>query len=173
MKVLGVLALSCVLVPLAPHETWPSDDGFVVQSTVPASAGRGAVNWAVLGARQRLERPSCQQLFSEFSDSSGRTLQENLDALGQTGADYLGTILFTDGSELRPCKQGLAFAFTVAGSRARVVYVCGRRLQTVAAENPIRVQATIIHEALHTLGLGENPPSSSEITARVLGRCHS
>jgi len=173
MKVLGILALSCVLVPLAPHETWPSDDGFVVQSMVPASAGKAALHWAVLGARQRLEKPACQGLFSEFSDSSGRTLQENLDALGKSGADYLGTILFADGSETRPCKEGAPFAFTTTGSRVRVVYICGRRLQNVAARDPVRVQATIIHEALHTLGLGENPPTSSEITARVLARCHS
>lgn len=173
MKVLGILALSCVLVPLAAHETSSSDDGFVVQSTVPASAGKAAVHWAVRGARQRLEKPECQRLFSEFSDASGRTLQENLDALGKSGADYLGTILFTDASELPACKEGAPFAFTVAGSRVRVVYVCGRRLQNVAARDPIRVQATIIHEALHTLGLGENPPTSSEITARVLASCRS
>ncbi|MFI5197685.1 MAG: hypothetical protein ACHQJD_03610 [Thermoanaerobaculia bacterium] len=30
---------------------------------------------------------------------------------------------------------------------------------------------TVIHEQLHTLGLSENPPSSWEITKRVLQRC--
>ncbi len=29
----------------------------------------------------------------------------------------------------------------------------------------------VIHEMLHTLGLGENPPTSIEITQRVKGRC--
>ena len=29
----------------------------------------------------------------------------------------------------------------------------------------------LIHETLHTLGLGENPPSSEEITLRVESRC--
>jgi hypothetical protein len=29
----------------------------------------------------------------------------------------------------------------------------------------------IIHEVLHTLGLGENPPPSADITARVMARC--
>jgi len=29
----------------------------------------------------------------------------------------------------------------------------------------------VIHEVLHTLGLGENPPTSTEITLRVEGRC--
>jgi hypothetical protein len=29
----------------------------------------------------------------------------------------------------------------------------------------------VIHEILHTLGLGENPPTSIEITQRVESRC--
>jgi hypothetical protein len=29
----------------------------------------------------------------------------------------------------------------------------------------------VLHEALHTLGLGENPPDSFEITRRVGQRC--
>jgi len=29
----------------------------------------------------------------------------------------------------------------------------------------------VIHEVLHTLGLGENPPSSATITIRVQNRC--
>jgi hypothetical protein len=29
----------------------------------------------------------------------------------------------------------------------------------------------VIHEMLHSLGLGENPPSSREITKQVTARC--
>jgi hypothetical protein len=29
----------------------------------------------------------------------------------------------------------------------------------------------MLHEALHTLGLPENPPSSAEITEHVFARC--
>jgi hypothetical protein len=29
----------------------------------------------------------------------------------------------------------------------------------------------IIHEELHSLGLGENPPDSKEITQQVIARC--
>jgi hypothetical protein len=29
----------------------------------------------------------------------------------------------------------------------------------------------IIHEMMHTLGLGENPPTTFEITERVMARC--
>ena len=83
MKVLGIFALSCVLVPLAPAETRPSVDRFVVQSLVRPAAGGVALHWAVVGAHHRLEQPGCRGLLSEFSDTSGRTLQENLDALGE------------------------------------------------------------------------------------------
>jgi hypothetical protein len=168
MKVLATLALSCLIVPLAAQETQPSDDDFVVRQSVVQPAGvRVALNRAVMGAHRRLEQPACQRLFSEFSDASGQTLQNKLDALGHTGAAYLGQILFADGSGRRSCKEG-AFAFTTPGSR--VVYVCGLAFRNLAERNPMMAQAIVIHEALHTLGLGENP-SSSQITARVLARC--
>jgi hypothetical protein len=32
---------------------------------------------------------------------------------------------------------------------------------------------TLIHEMLHSLGLGENPPSSGEINGQVMRRCGS
>jgi hypothetical protein len=171
MKVLGICALSCVLVPLASAQTRPSHDAFVVRSVVQPAAGGVALHWAVVGARRRLEQPACQSLLSEFSDASGRTLQENLDAIGETSGTYLARILFADGSGRPRCRGEDAYAFTTPGSR--VVYVCGREFKDLAARNPVRAQAIVIHEAFHTLGLGENPPSSSEITARVLAACQS
>ena len=38
-------------------------------------------------------------------------------------------------------------------------------------KNPTLAEAMVIHEMLHTLGLGENPPTTFEITDRVLSRC--
>jgi hypothetical protein len=169
MKVFGILALSCMLVPLAPAETRPSDDRFVVRNMVPPAAGGITLHWAVLGARRRLEQPACRGLFAEFSDASGRTLQENLDAIGETGATYPALILFADGTGRPRCREREVFAFTTPGSR--VVHICGRQLKDLADRSPVRAQAIVIHELLHTLGLGENPPSSTEITARVLARC--
>jgi hypothetical protein len=171
MKSLGILALSCALVPLVSSPTWPADDGFVLRSQVPPGNGLAALRTAVMGARRRLEQPECQRLFTEFTDASGRPLQENLDALGQTGAGFLGLILFADASARPHCKAGGSFAFTTPGSR--VIYVCGAQLKDAADQNAAKAEAVVIHEALHSLGLGENPPTSSEITARVLERCHS
>jgi hypothetical protein len=39
------------------------------------------------------------------------------------------------------------------------------------SRNSRHAEALVIHEMLHSLGLGENPPPSDEITARVRARC--
>jgi hypothetical protein len=41
----------------------------------------------------------------------------------------------------------------------------------VYRRNPVHIAALLIHEMMHTLGLGENPPNAEAITARVLERC--
>ena len=170
MNVLGALALSFVLFPLASDPTWSAEDGFTLRAQLPPGTGLAALRKAVNGARRRLEQPECQQLFSEFSDVAGRPLQQNLDALGQTGASYLEWVVFADASGKPYCKAGGTFAFTAPGSR--VVYVCGSQLSNAADQNAAKAEAVVIHEMLHSLGLGENPPTSLEITARVEARCH-
>jgi hypothetical protein len=163
MTILGVLVLSCAL---APTGSSASAGSFAVRNLLPATAGRFELHAAVMRARRRLEQPECQSLFSEFKDASGRTLEANLEPFGQTAAGYLGLILFADGSDRPSCKAGFAYAFTTPGSR--VVYVCGLRFR---GASPEIAEAVVIHEALHSLGLGENPPSSEEIAAQVRERC--
>jgi hypothetical protein len=57
------------------------------------------------------------------------------------------------------------------------VYLCPgagaprSKLATVQADSPSLAEFMVIHEMLHTLGLGENPPSTFEITERVKQRC--
>jgi hypothetical protein len=171
MKSLGIAVLSCALVSSLPPAASPADDDFVLRTVVPPGIGLSALRRAVMGARRRLERPECQRLFAEFTDASGRPLQETLDALEQTGPRYLGLILFADASQRPHCKAGGSVAFTEPGSR--VVYVCGPQLKNTVDQNSAKAEAVVIHEMLHSLGLGENPPTSEEITARVLARCHS
>lgn len=130
--------------------------------------GAGAVHAALLEASRRLAQPGCARIFSEYADASGRKLQDNLDALGQTGAGYLGLIVFVDGYGLARCTAPGILAVTVPGSR--VVHVCPQFAWKQLRE-PAAGQAVLIHEALHSLGLRENPPSSREITARVFARC--
>jgi hypothetical protein len=49
--------------------------------------------------------------------------------------------------------------------------VCGRRFAEVSLSRPVYGDAVFIHEMLHALGLGENPPTSSVITRQVIARC--
>ena len=61
-------------------------------------------------------------------------------------------------------------AFT--GQGHRVVYLCRERFEREWRAGESRfAEIVLIHEMLHTLGLGENPPSSQAITNHVLRRC--
>jgi hypothetical protein len=120
------------------------------------------------GARQRLAHANCQRLFAEVHDATGRSLRERLDAIGQTPEGYLGWILFVDGDDARACARR-AIAVTEPGSR--VVRICTAQFLQAQRLDHTRVELTVIHELLHTLGLPENPPSPSEINAVVVRHC--
>jgi hypothetical protein len=128
-----------------------------------------AVRRAIEGALLRLQEPGCQQVFSDFSDLAGRPLQANLDALGVTPEAYVGLLLFYDGSSQRRCASGQILGGTVPGSR--VIYVCPVRFFETDRQDKRATEVFIIHETLHSLGLGENPPAPIEIDWGVMGRC--
>jgi len=130
------------------------------------------VRMAVVEAHRRLGEPQCRLIFSDFGDASGQPLQQRLESIGQSGQSYLGWIWFVDSEDDNRCKQPDVLAFTIPGSR--VVYYCGDRFGRVLARRGVGPLATsIIHEELHSLGLGENPPSAQEISRRVETRCGS
>jgi hypothetical protein len=131
----------------------------------------GTVQRSLDRARTRLDRPQCQRVFTDFQDASGQPLQDALDRFGRSGAEHLGTLLFYDGSSQARCRGTRTLAFTWTGSQ--IVFVCARQFVEAARRDPILAEAALIHESLHSLGLGENPPSSSEITSRVISRCRS
>jgi hypothetical protein len=84
--------------------------------------------------------------------------------------DYLGLLLFVDGSgDVQCVRQPDVIAWTSPGNR--VIRVCVPQFRVRRQGDPALTEAVIIHEALHTLGLGENPPSSRLITNRVFARC--
>ncbi len=79
-------------------------------------------------------------------------------------------MLFYDGSRQLLCSlNDDPYAITQPGSR--VVFICPRRFVQKQEWNPTAAEAIIIHEMMHSLGLGENPPSSEAITARVRDLC--
>lgn len=125
---------------------------------------------ALDGAIRRLARPECQRLFGEFTDRDGVSLASKLDALGETAAGHLSATYFADGDRLPACANDASnVAFTAPGSH--VVYICSTRFGERFARKTIGAEILIIHELLHTLGLGENPPTSAQITDRVRAQC--
>ncbi len=131
--------------------------------------GRAAVLSSLEGASDWLRDERCQSIFSEFRDLDDGPLVDRLTWLGVDGSAYLRMLFFHDGTDTRQCQSGRIEAFTSAGSR--VVFICGREFERLWQANNLRARAVLIHEALHSLGLGENPPSSEEITLRVLKHC--
>jgi hypothetical protein len=147
----------------------PTDAAPVLRSQVDAMT-RAALQRASVGALRRLQDPECQQVFSDFRDAEGRVLQEKLEALGQTGASYLRSRMwFAEASGSRACQSSETVAVTKVGSS--VVFLCPRQFRERVFFDPAWVEAALIHEELHSLGLGENPPTSLEINERVARRC--
>jgi hypothetical protein len=134
-----------------------------------ASAIERSVRDAVRDAKAKLASASCLQVFSDFRDASGRTAQENLDRLGRSASAHLESILFYNGHGYSRCDDSNTIASTSPGSQ--VVYICSPQFLEKRHSDSGLAADLLIHEELHSLGLGENPPASKEITARVIARC--
>ena len=124
---------------------------------------------AIRGAAVKLAGSACREIFADFRDAAGRTLQQNLEALGVTGEGYLRWTLFYDGQGKGVCASRAVLAATSPGSRA--IFVCTAQFSILALRDPGLAADLIIHEELHSLGLGERPPDSKAITAQVIVRC--
>jgi hypothetical protein len=136
---------------------------------VPHQAG-SAVRRALLSARSRLADASCRRVLSDFDSAvESGSLGAVLERRGGTAEGHLDSLVFKDGSGREHCARPDILAFTSVGSA--VVFVCPRAFVRVAERDPVLAEMVLIHEALHTLGLGENPPTSAAITARIEERC--
>lgn len=135
---------------------------------VPDPVARRASRQALDRARRLLEAPRCRSVLTQFADREGHALADRLETLGVDVQTYLTMIVFIDDSRHRSCVEGV-IGFTQPDSR--VVHLCIDELKGRWRQNPTYVVAVFIHEMLHTLGLGENPPPTQEITRRVLQQC--
>jgi hypothetical protein len=140
---------------------------------IPDPVARRATVLALDSAVARFENAGCRTILTDFADADGRPLVDRLTSFGGDVDQYVSMLVFYDGTRSPTCEKG-AFAFTAPGSR--VVMVCVDQLKQaqlgrLESVQPDYVVAAFIHEILHTLGLGENPPSSGDITRRVRARC--
>jgi hypothetical protein len=128
----------------------------------------GRVEAARAGAMRRLAVPECRSLLEEYKDAAGRPLTAKLAEFGVPADQYLAMLPFLDGESRPLCGRGQSELLTVRGV-ARIL-VCPPFLQTVDRER-VTAEVYVIHEMLHTLGLGENPPTSQQVTQRVKRQC--
>ena len=135
---------------------------------VPHNEVAQAVKRALAGADRLLAEPACQEVLTDFRDASGRTLKEVLDGSDVSARGYLRWIVFSDGRGLKACRNG---TLAVTEPVSRVVFIRPSAFAEAASGHPEEAEAALIHEMLHSLGLGENPPRSRDITERVRLRC--
>ena len=120
-------------------------------------------------ARRRLLDSRCADVLTDFEDLEGRRLDLKLADLNLTAPSYFSFVLFYDGRPTAGCTERSTLAWTTTGSRA--VHICARQFLTEQRRSVGYTANTLIHEMLHTLGLGERPPDPRVITARVAERC--
>ncbi len=128
-----------------------------------------AVRRAVEGAAARLARPGCQDLFTDFTDAAGERLSTTLVASGKSPADAFAVLRFLEDGAAPQCRAGKTLAFTQTGSL--LIRICGLQFRHRFMQNRTTTEIILIHELLHALGLGENPPTSEAITEQVSARC--
>jgi hypothetical protein len=120
-------------------------------------------------AARKLGDSRCQEILTDFADLAGRRLDVKLAATGQSVPSYLGYVLFYDGLATKPCADHQVLAWTTPGSRA--VFICWDQFAARQRASKGYAANILIHETLHTLGLGENPPDARQITEQVIARC--
>jgi hypothetical protein len=117
------------------------------------------------GARERLGDPGCLAVLTDFESVNGGRLDLVLRSTGRTAQEQIDRMVFESGLGRHVC-AGSVLASTHVG--ASVVSICLRPFTLLDSAHQ---EAVLIHEMLHSLGLGENPPESVAITAQVLRRC--
>jgi len=127
------------------------------------------VQYAIVGAKKRLQHPACAEMLAEFHAADGLPLAAHISL---APAEYLSTLWFVAGDDDWRCRtSGGPIAFTAPGHT--VIYVCSSRFVFKYLDNQRYAEVLLIHEMLHAAGLGENPPTSDEISRVAMARCAS
>lgn len=151
----------------------------VVSPRASSAEGRGPLVEPRLGplvhrtverAAERFAEPGCATLLTDFTDSrTGADLSSTLAASGRKTSNLFASLRFVDADHMVQCRNRRTWAWVPVGGD--VVFVCRSRFTDLVRKDERLAGNVLVHEALHTLGLGENPPSSEEITRRVVRRC--
>jgi hypothetical protein len=139
-------------------------------NTITDSRLKEAVNKSITAAAEKLEDADCHAVLGDFKiGDTGKTPQDTLDGHGVSAKTYVTTWMrYRNGSGYTTCQDSKNYFFTSPGSR--FVYAC-KQFSSVGNTNSSLGGDLVIHEMLHSLGLGENPPVAAEITQKVKDRC--
>jgi hypothetical protein len=130
---------------------------------------RFVLDAALEDAARALAEPRCREVLDRFHDPvTGQPLRLRLAALAPDAPSFLRLLDFREGTTKAACRAG---AMAVTGVGSHVVWVCPGAFATRGRSDRALAEAIVIHEMLHALGLGENPPGSVEITAEVRRHC--
>jgi hypothetical protein len=165
----GRLRTACLLAALSLLHSSPAaaqPRAVTIRALEPGDAS--IVEFARQGAAERLRGEECRKLLVDFTDSRGRSLGDNLARFGVGPEEYIKVLPLLDGSNRPLCQANQSQLLTRAGV-ARV-FVCPSFVKSVYQQRTM-AEVYLIHEMLHTLGLGENPPTSHDITRQVARRC--
>jgi len=129
----------------------------------------GMVKRSLARALVELEAADCQALFRDFSDRDGRTLETKLRLQGTSPGQHLRRLRWLNGIRQPRCQDPAVLLVTRVGEER--IYVCPQQFTALAEREPTKAAGLMLHEQLHALGLGEDPPTSAEISHQVWSRC--
>ena len=118
-------------------------------------------------AAERLGTEACRAIFEELPDFTGRPAARRLADGERSPSSHFARLRFVEsGGGL--CAHGFVAAWSSPGDPR--VRVCPRVFAAVAARDRGEAAAILVHEALHTLGVGEDA-AKQPLTAYVRRRC--
>jgi hypothetical protein len=129
----------------------------------------GLVKRSVALALEGLRRPECRAVYDDFRSASGVTLAETLRRRDVSPSEHLLRLRWLNGVSHPRCRNRNVFLVTRVGDPE--IYVCPDQFTDFAVREPVKAAGLLLHEQLHALGLGEDPPASEDISRQVFARC--
>lgn len=165
-RALAASILAAAVFDAFAQETPDAQAAAIVRRSSLDLRTRGSLEAALRIAIRKLESSTCRDVVSAFPGA----WNPPPPPASQAGA-ILGGIRFRNGMPYEVCRDSRILAFTHPG--AGEVFLCGETFNHAAFFTPEFAANILIHEALHTLGLRENPPTPGEITARIAAACRT
>jgi hypothetical protein len=134
---------------------------------VPRGPAGLAIGPARALAAERLGSSACREIFEVLPDFTGRPVARRLEAGERSPSSHFSRLSFIV-TTAGPCARNGVAAWSVAGEPC--VRVCPHAFIETARRDRGEAAAILIHEALHTLGVGEEA-APEPLTDFVRHRC--